>query len=289
MYYQVLKFELSQHEIKPRVVNYDPLPYPQFISFQKDQAKKIIDREITAQSAIIFDKDSSVVLYQKNANLRFSMASTTKIMTALVALDIYQPTDPITIFEGFKDGVEGAVVGFEKGEQVTFEDMLYAMLLPSGNDAAIALAANYSSGYDAFVKKMNQKAAELSLSQTHFGDPTGLTDEQDYSTVLDLARLASYSLGRDEFAKVVGTKEYVVHTIDKKKTYFVQNLNRLLGSYQVTGVKTGFTNEAGEVLVTSKSEKGHTIIIVVMKSEDRFLDTEKLLSLIDSNISYTSF
>jgi len=240
---------------------------------------------ISALAAIVIDDDSKAVLFSKNPTLLFSMASTTKIMTALVALSYYKMGDVLTVHS---DNVEGVTIGFTKGQRVLLKDLLYAMLLPSANDAALALAQNYPGGESAFVNKMNELARSFHLYNTHFGDAAGLLDDKDYTTPLDLVRLTSIALKNKIFSEVVATKQKIVSDVDGKNNYFINNLNKLLGIYGVNGVKTGYTDGAGQVLVTSKEEKGHTIITVVMASSDRFLDTRKLLSLISGNVNYLS-
>lgn len=237
---------------------------------------------LNAEAAIVMDNDSKVFLFAKNPSVQFSMASTTKIMTALVGLSHFRMQDILTVQD---DTIEGSTIGFKKGEQVTFEDLLYAMLLPSGNDAAMALADNFPGGKDAFVEQMNKKAKELSLFQTHYTNPAGLDDEGNYTTVVDLARLGSVALQNVELTKVVSTKEKSIKTVTGN-VYTLVNLNKLLGNNGVTGIKTGFTDEAGGVLVTSKKEGNKTFILVVMKSQDRFADTKYLLSLISGKVTF---
>ncbi len=239
--------------------------------------------QVSAESAIILDDTSKVVLYQKKPTLRFSMASTTKIMTSLVGLEHFNLNDTLIVKTAT---VEGSIVGFELGERVTFEDALYGMMLPSGNDAALMIAENYPGGQIAFVQQMNQKAVALGLRYTHYVDPAGLDDDGNYTTVNDLARLASFALKNHDFSRVVGTKFRVIHDITGNKVYPLENLNKLLGEYGITGIKTGYTEGAGEVLVTSKIEQGHTFIIVVMKSQNRFDDTQQLLNLITNNVNF---
>jgi D-alanyl-D-alanine carboxypeptidase len=240
---------------------------------------------ISATGAIIMDADSKVVLYAKNPNIKSSTASTAKIMTALTALDYFKPTDVLTVKEATS---EGSVLGLMQNEQMTFENFLYALLLPSANDAALAISQNYPGSEQAFVKAMNDKARMLKLSNTHYMDPAGLLDQGDYTTPFDMARLASFAVQNNEIRKIVGTKEKVIGDLGNVHVYDLKNLNILLGEDGVNGVKTGYTEEAGQVLVTSKEEKGKTIIIVVMKSEDRFADTEKLLDLVSNNLTYLS-
>lgn len=280
----VLRYYIFDKKVKESPLKISRAQYPVF--------RSPIDPDITAKAVIIVDDDSKVVLYSKNPNLLFSMASTAKIMTALVALDYYKMEDVLTIKT---ENVEGVNVGFKIGEKLSFENILYAMLLPSGNDAALALAQNYlpagkagPGGEEAFIKKMNEMAHSLHLNSTNFADPVGLEDSRDYTTPLDLARLVSSALENKTFANIVATKTWEITDITEENKYLLKNLNKLLGISGVNGVKTGYTTEAGQVLVTSKKEEGHTIIIVVMDSQDRFSDTVKLLNLISGNINYLS-
>lgn len=289
-----------KQDIKEITLSSAPLPFPKMASYPVfsqvlgvktagSSAEKLEEYApsmvISAQAAVIMDDESKVVLYSKNSSLRFSLASTTKIMTALVALEEFQMDDVLEIKS--KD-VEGTLVGFEKGEKVKVKDMLYAMMLASGNDAALAIAQNYKGGEKAFIEKMNEKAQELNLSNTHFSDSSGLKDQGDFSTAFDLAHLSSIAIKHPLFSEIVGTKQKVITTRSGNR-YSVSNINKLLGFDGVNGIKTGQTDEAGQVLVTSKVERGKTYIIVVMKSEDRFGDTEKLLSIIKNNVSYIDF
>lgn len=255
----------------------NPSPYPQ-VNYTKDNG------ELTAGAFVVLDNDSKVVMYSKNKTSSFPMASTTKLMTALVSLDYYKIDDIIVVPN---KEVAGVVVGFPPDERVYFKDLLYGLLLPSGNDAAIALAYNYPGGIDKFVAQMNKKAQEFHLSKTFFKDSTGLS-EDNTTTPLELARLASEALKNNMIALVVSTKHTTITNVDKTNTYSLTSLNKLLGIDGVNGVKTGFTDEAGEVLVTSRLKNGHTTVIVVMKSKDRFLDTQNLLSVL-SSIEYVTF
>lgn len=238
---------------------------------------------LTADSAVVVDNNSQKILYSKNPNLRFSMASTTKVMSVLTALEEFAYNDILTVKRKFN---EGSLVGFEAGEQVYFDDLLYATLLPSGNDAAYILADNYPGGLEAFVGRMNEKAKEYNLKQTHFQDPAGLNDDLNYTTALDLARFSSVALKNPTLARVVGTQRKVFTDVSGQKTYDVYNLNKLLGSQGVVGIKTGTTVGAGEVLTTAVRQGEKEYIIVVMKSEDRFADTQNLIDFTTQNVSY---
>lgn len=251
------------------------------LSFYPHLASKL-SPDITAQAAVAIDDGSKSVLYGKNENLRFSMASTVKIMTALVALDYFNENDELTVFT---DNVEPIVVGFNVGEKIYLIDALYAMLLPSGNDAALMIAQNYPGGELAFIQKMNEKAKSFNLINTHFEDSIGF-DDNNYSTPLEMARLASMALKNKTFAQIVSTQKRTITNVEGSKTYRLANIDELLGKDGITGVKTGFTNEAGGVLITSREENGKRFIIVVMKSLDRFTDIEKILSQIEGRVIF---
>lgn len=250
-----------------------PYPFVQEVSMPK----------VSANAAIIVDADSQVILFSKNPELRFSMASTTKIMTALTGLDHFGQQDILTVKSS---GIEGSGLGLVRGDQFAFKDMLYAMMLPSANDAAQVIADNYPGGAEEFVKKMNEKAAALHLTKTHFADPSGLNDDGDYTTVVDLARLASYAIENPTFVEVTSTRYKVIRNLQYSREYPLTNLNKLLGTEGVTGIKTGTTEGAGEVLVTSTVKNGHTYIIVVMQSQNRFSDTSILMNFIENNVQY---
>jgi D-alanyl-D-alanine carboxypeptidase len=240
-----------------------------------------INPNISAQSVIVIEKDSHTVVFDKNSSLRFAPASTTKIMTALVTLEYY-PLDEYLSTSGVST-VEGSKMGLVEGEKMKVRDLLYGLLLPSGNDAAFVLAHNYPGGQRAFVKRMNEKAHELKLENTRFIDPAGL-DDANYTTAFDLARLALFGLENPVFQKVVDTKQTIVYDQTHTHPYKLENLNELLNKTGVFGVKTGYTEEAGEVLVTSIKSKGKTFVIAVLKSEDRFADTEMIINQIINNI-----
>jgi len=239
--------------------------------------------EVSAKASIIVDADSQVTIFSKNPNVRFSMASTTKIMTALTAMDYYKKDAILTVKSG---DFMGSRLGIVYGERFYFEDLLYAMLLPSANDAAETVADNYPEGREQFIKAMNNKAKSLNLENTHFSDPTGLDDDGNYTTVVDMSRLASIAIKNEELVRVTGTKSKVIRNVDNTKEYVLNNLNKLLGIGGVFGIKTGTTEGAGEVLVTSAVVKEHTFIIVVMNSKQRFDDTKALLLFISENVNY---
>lgn len=272
-----LKEEISKTEILISPISFVPSDYP------------VIDDafvpEISAQGAVVLDLASQRILYEKNSNFRFPPASTTKIMTALVALEHYGLSDVLTIYQ---TNYDGGFLGFTKGENFTFENLIYAMMLPSSNEAALAVAQNFPGGEKAFVKKMNDKAKELSLPGTYYEEPVGLLDELDYTTPVELAKLTSVALENPQFAKVVSTKNTIIKNTSGKE-YKIENLNILLDIPGVVGVKTGTTPGAGQVLVTSRKldDKNKELIFVVMQSLDRFGDTNILMEYL-RGVSYLS-
>ncbi len=242
--------------------------------------------DISAQAAIIMDRDSKVVLYAKNADLRFSPASTTKIMTAYTALQYFDLSNILTVKREID--TQGSGLNLFKGEKMDVKNLLAGALIYSANDAAFTISQNYPGGDDGFVAKMNENARLLHLSETHFGDPAGLLDSEDYTTARELVRLASIAMQNAVFAKIVATPYATIISADGQYKYFIKNRNTLLGSYGVNGIKTGYTDEAGEVLVTSTILRGRTYYIVVMKSQDRFADTWQLLNLLVNNTTFVS-
>ncbi len=269
------EYQLYRNKLFPVDVSTKVNPYP--------MTSGIINPPISAKAAIVMDDATHVVLFEKNPAIRFSMASTTKIMTALVALDYYKTDSLLTVKTAT---IEGSLIGLQVGETFRFKDLLYAMLLPSANDAAIAIADNYPGGLEAFVNEMNAKAFSLHLLNTHYADPAGLDDDGNYTTVTDLAQLASFAERNPLFAKVTSTRQTSISTIDNRRQFILYNLNKLLGTNGIDGIKTGTTEGAGEVLVTSEVTRGHRFIIIVMKSEDRFLDTLSILSAVNNTIGY---
>ena len=272
---QGLEKEISDSSLVQAAYNEKPGDYPVLLQNYEPY--------VSAQSAVILDNGSKKILFAKNQDLRFSMASTVKIMSALTALEQFAYNDILTVKRDFN---EGSLLGFEVGEQIYFDDLLYGLLLPSGNDAAYVLADNYPGGVEAFVKRMNEKAKEYNLNDTHFYDPAGLNDDQNYTTVVDLARISSAALENPTLARVVSTQRKVFTDVSGQRMYDVYNLNKLLGTQGVIGLKTGTTQGAGEVLTTAVRTGDKEYIIVVMKSEDRFTDTQSLLNLIYDNVKY---
>lgn len=234
---------------------------------------------LVGQSAILMDADTGEVLAAQDADERLPIASTTKIMTALLALERGRLSDKITISEKAAYQ-EGSSMYTTPGETYTLEELLYGLLLNSGNDAAWAIAEHIAGSVPAFVNLMNERARELGAVNTHFTNPSGLPDPQHYSTARDLAVITRAALARPDFRRIVGTKAQKVPWPVKGEDRLLINHNRLLWRYEgADGVKTGYTNEARQCLVASATREGQRLIAVVLKSEGNsvWTDAERLL------------
>jgi D-alanyl-D-alanine carboxypeptidase len=237
--------------------------------------------EITAKNVYSFDRATGKILYQKDAHKEVPMASITKVMTAVVVLD--QESDLNKEVKITADGVkvEGSNMALLPGEVLTVRDLLYGLMVNSANDAAQTLAIEVGGGsISNFVRLMNQKAAELGLKNTHFQNPTGLDAENHYSSAYDIGQLADYAFAKPELDQMVSTKVMTVTSHDYTQTrHYLQNTDKLLaGAEGVYAGKTGFTDNAGLCLVSAAKQNGHDVINVVLGSEDRGGDTQKLLA-----------
>ena len=236
----------------------------------------------SAKAILIKDMATDTSLYQKDANIPLPIASTTKIMTALVASQYFQPNSELVVKEGAV--VPGARVGLFAGEDLSFRSLLYGMLLNSGNDAAYAISENYPGGVLRFVSAMNQKAKDLNLNNTHFDNPAGFDSPRHFSSASDLAEITKEALKDPQLARIFATKETEIFSIDKKYQHNLLNLNKLLSEViGVMGVKTGYTEEAKENLVTLIERDEHKVLLVVLGSDDRFKDSKNLIEWIYQN------
>jgi serine-type D-Ala-D-Ala carboxypeptidase (penicillin-binding protein 5/6) len=219
----------------------------------------------------VMDADSGEILFSHAANKRVPMASTTKIMTGILALESLDLEDEITISANAAS-TYGSMLGFRQGEVLPMEELLYALLVPSANDAAIALAEASAGSVSAFVKRMNAKAEELGLTNTHFVNPSGLNADHHFSSARDMAVLAAYAMKNPDFRKVVATKRLVFMRPDEKGQLTErksENHNALLLKYDwITGVKTGQTPYARFCLVASATKGDVDLIAVVLGAKD---------------------
>ena len=216
----------------------------------------------SARSAVLYVPETGSFLYSKNANQRLPMASTTKIMTALVALDRTKLDDVVVIDES-SVGIEGSSAYLKVGDVLTMEELLYALLLQSANDAATAIAYYISGGIDSFSSLMNDKAASLGLKDTNFKNPHGLDDSEHFTTASDLAIITAEAMKIDTFKSIVSTYKKSFCTDERSRTYI--NHNKLLRMYDgCVGVKTGFTKKSGRCLVAAAERDGLTFITVTL-------------------------
>lgn len=243
---------------------------------------------MSAESILAVDMNSGITLYQKDPDRQQLPASTTKIVTALVALDYYSPDFVLTANKKAVS-VDGQKMGLVLGEKITFKDILYGLLVYSANDAAETIAANYPGGRDNFVAAMNIKARQLNLTNSHFANPSGLEEGYHVSTARDLVRVAEVAMQNPTFAKVVGTKSITVTSVDGKVKHYLTNINQLLGKVDgVLGVKTGWTENARENLVTYIDRDGKKVMIALLGSQDRFGETKELIDWIFANYTWKS-
>ena len=234
--------------------------------------------EITAKSALSYDLTRGKLLYERNIKTKIPMASLTKIMTAIITLENFNLSEEVKITREDVEVGEDSM-GLSEGEVLKVEDLLYGLILHSGNDAAEALARSSIFGRENFIYLMNKKAEDLGLSDTHFTNPTGLEgDGKQYSTAYDLLVMTKYALENPTFSAIASTVEYEIPYTSAHKYIYLYNETNLLTSYPgVKGVKTGYTFEAGLCLVTYLQYEGHKIIAVLLNSQSRREEMKELL------------
>lgn len=232
---------------------------------------------LTAYSVLVRDVNSKTFLYTKNPKAKLYSASTTKIMTALVALDTYELDEIITIKSAHT--TVGRSMELKKGEQIKVKSLLYGLLVQSGNDAAMALALHHPEGFAGFVNAMNYKAEEYKLANTHYENPSGIEEYGHFTTARDLAILAEHAVRNPAINQIMQTQETTVTDITGKIKHELESTNELLGVVEgLKGLKTGWTQHAGECLVTYVERDGHPIITVILNSQDRFGESQELIN-----------
>ena len=242
-------------------------------------AKTTDDLKLNARVGLIFDRNSKTILYEKNGLKQVPMASTTKIMTSIVVLENANLSDIVTISKKAA-GTGGSRLGLKVNDKVTVHDLLYGLMLKSGNDAAVALAEHVGGGIEQFAELMNKKANEMGLVNSHFVTPHGLDQEKHYTTAYELAYMADYALNIPKFREIVSSKSYNI-TINARSN-LIGNTNELLGNLSgVYGVKTGFTNGAGRCLVTACKRDNLDIITVVLGADTKKIRTSDSIKLIE--------
>ena len=231
--------------------------------------------ETSATSVILMDIDSGKIFYSKDIHNKRSVASISKVMTAILAIESGKLDDMVTIGDEVLKAY-GSGIYIKVGEQLTLRDLVYGLMLRSGNDAALAIATHVGGSVDEFVNMMNKKASDLGMTNSIFNNPSGLDQEKgNYSTAYDMAILTSYAMKNEEYKKIVSTKTYKLKT--NMNYYSWTNKNKLLFSYEnCTGGKTGFTQIAKRTLITTASKNNLNLVVVTLNDGNDFLDHKNL-------------
>lgn len=264
------------------------LDNPEFPNVLETSSKISDEPTVHSKNIIIIDRKTLLPLYEKNAYEKVPMASTTKILTCIIALENSKKTDIVTVSKKAAS-VSGSTLGLKTNMKISMNDLLYGLMLRSGNDCAIAIAEHISGSIEDFSKLMNSKAFELGLHNSNFVTPHGLDNENHYTTAFDLAILADYALKNMDFKKIVSTKTTTISLNGYSRE--ISNTNELLGNLDgVYGVKTGFTFEAGRCLVSACTRGNLDIIVVVLGADTKSIrtnDSRNLINYILANYEYT--
>lgn len=235
--------------------------------------------KLNSRIALVYDRASGRILFDKNGDKTTPMASTTKIMTAIVVVENSNLSDIVTI-DSKSAETGGSRLGLKKNDKITVNDLLYGLMLRSGNDAAVALAIHVGGSVEGFAELMNKKARKLNLTSTHFMVPHGLDMDGHYTTAYELAKMADYALKNEKLKEIVSTKTCTININNNPKV--ISNTNELLGSVSgVYGVKTGFTNGAGRCLVTACKRDSLDIITVIIGADTKKIRTSDSMKLIE--------
>ena len=232
--------------------------------------------EVTARSAVVMEAATRKILYARDMKARRFPASTTKAMTLIVALEKGNLSDIVTVSRNAA-GTDGSTLWLEEGDKIPLEDLLYGIMMMSGNDATIAIAEHIAGSVDAFTKMMTEKAREIGAADTYFVNPHGLPDERHYTTAYDMALIAAYGYQNPKFVEIVGTKEKTLLWI-KDPAHFWRSENQMLWLYEgANGVKTGYTDAAGRCLVSGAKRNGIQLVSVVLDSLYMWSDSIAML------------
>ncbi len=231
--------------------------------------------DVSASCAVLIDGDTLEVLYDKNSDTQRSMASTTKIMTALIAVESGKLEKTVRVKS--KPYIEGTAIGFNKGDKLTLETLCYAMILESGNDAALLTAEYLAGSEEKFSVMMNAKATEIGMKNTSFVTASGLDDEKHYTTAYDMALLGAYSVKNEKFREICSAKTYKAQFLQPETVRYFSNHNRLLTSCEgAIGIKTGFTKKSGRCLVSACERNGKLLVAVTLNAPDDWNDHKRL-------------
>ena len=256
-------------------------------------SKGLEQSDLSAKAAVLYYPEGNIVLFEKNQDMQLSMASTTKIMTSLIALEENTPLREITVTHEMVN-VEGTSSGLKAEDVITLENLVKCMMLESGNDAANAVAITLGGSFDDFAVMMNNRAEEIGMKNTSFMTPSGLDHENHYTTAYDMALLSAEAIKNKQFAAVSATASDTISFVNSNKTVTLYNHNRLINSYNgCIGIKTGFTKKSGRCLVSAATRDGVTLIAVTLNAGDDWNDHEKMLdygfSVVTSSAADTDF
>ena len=237
---------------------------------------RVLPPDVSAQSAIVIEQVTGKILYEKNGRQKVYPASTTKIVTALLAIESGS-LDRVFPVPGSAVGVEGSSIYLAAGEKISLRDLVYGLMLRSGNDAAKAISCLIDRSTEAFVQKMNERVRSMGAMDTHFVNPSGLFDENHYTTAYDMAIIAREAMKNHEFKAIAGAKSWVADREEGKYRHFY-NKNKVVFEYSGgTGIKIGYTKRSGRTLVASSERNGMELICVVMNAPNWFNDSYKLM------------
>lgn len=241
---------------------------------------------VSAESYCVMEADTKLVLLEKNMQKRLGPASVTKIMTAICVIENSDISN--SAFADFEsERTEGSSLYLKSGEEMKAEDLLYGLMLNSGNDAAVILAKYVSGSVDEFVNLMNETAIKIGAQNTHFANPNGLYNEDHYTTAYDLALISSYAMKNETFRKIVSTKSYSVTTVNTNRKIFLKNHNKLLSALDgCIGIKTGFTKKTGRTLASAINYDGTDIICITLNAPDDWNDHKSLYNECKSKFSF---
>lgn len=286
-YYLNISFQEEIHIYRPKHNIADTKEMRIYNVYQKEEKEQTSSSALNlyARSAALMDATNGRVLFSKNGNQQMAMASTTKIMTCIILLE-HGKLDDIVTFSENASRQPDVQLNASAGEQFIFRDLLYALMLESYNDVAVALAEHVGGSVEGFAKLMNQKAKELQCSQTNFITPNGLDAPNHYSTSVDLCKIASYAIKNDTFLEITNTKNHTFQELSGQKNFSVTNRDAFLSMYEgAIGVKTGFTCDAGYCFVGAVQKKDRTLVSTVLASgwppnkTYKWSDTKKMMDL----------
>ena len=243
---------------------------------------------LSAKAAIVIDQTSGSILFSTSPDFQFFPASLTKLMTAMIALETFPLDKVITIND--ESTAVGSSMKLQKGERITVQNLLKGLLIDSGNDAAFALANNYPTGYNGFVQKMNETAFTLHMDHTTYKNVSGVEQAGHLTTARDMATLTKEAMKQSFIRETVKTQTLTVSDVDGQFAHNLASTNQLLGKIEgIEGVKTGWTDDAGQCLITQTTRNGHTMITVILGSNDRFGETERLINWSFANHSWKNY